>query len=40
MEKILANKDTHKEFISNTYKQCVQCNIKKQTIQLKSQPKV
>ena len=33
MEKILANEDTHGEFVSNTYKQLPQSNIKKQTIQ-------
>ena len=38
-KKILANKDTHKEFISNTYKQHVQCSIKTQTIQLKQSTK-
>ena len=39
MEKNSCNKDTHKEFISNTYKQHVQCSIKTQTIQLKKSTK-
>jgi len=31
MDKILANRDTHREFISNTYRQLLQRNVKKQS---------